>query len=83
MQVPYGRKAGIAPGAPPGCGRLADQLTKQTRHMRLIRQTAIKRDLSERHIGREHQALRALHAPAHQVRMRWSAEALAERPHEM
>jgi len=51
--------------------------------MRLIRQTAIQRDLSERHVGREHQALRALHSPAHQVRMRRSAEALAKCPHEM
>ena len=51
--------------------------------MSLIGQPAIRGDLRERCVGRQHQTLSALHSPSHHIAMRRVAHAIAESAAEM
>src|ERR1700674_3841936 len=70
-------------GSTPGARALPDKAAERLVEMRLIRQSAADRDLGERQVGLQHQALRALNSPAHHIRVRWCIEALSKGSTEM
>jgi hypothetical protein len=70
-------------GSTPRARTLPNKAAERLIEMRLIRQPTVDRDLGERQVGLQHQALRALNSPPHHISVRWIIEALSKSSAEM
>mgnify|MGYP007039492787 CR=1 FL=1 len=62
---------------------LSHQSPEQLAEVRLVGHSALSGDLAQGFRGGQHQPLRTLHAPTHDIGMRGMAEAFLERPAEV
>src|SRR5277367_355503 len=70
-------------GSTPRAWTLPNKAAERLIEMRLIRQTAVDRDLGERQVCLQQQALRALNSPPHHISVWWFIEALSKGSAEM
>lgn len=78
-----GGTGGAHASSTPGARALSDEPAKEPAEVRLVGQTAIERDLTQRCNRRQHQALRPLHPPVVDVLEGRASETLAKGTTEM